>query len=100
MSPVRPGSAGRWCCGQPVRIVAGRVEGGYTGAYELVCCECGDHPDADYREVSSGLRQMRGAYRFAAGIAADPRHVSRYHRGRATSTRAARRDRSAAHPPG
>jgi hypothetical protein len=37
---------------QPVRIVAGRAEGGYTDAYELVCCECGDHPDLDYREVS------------------------------------------------
>ena len=32
---------------QPVRLVEGRAEGGYTDAYELVCCECGDHPDAD-----------------------------------------------------
>jgi hypothetical protein len=45
---------------QPVRLVAGRAEGGYTDAYELVCCECGDHPDADYREVSPELRQIRG----------------------------------------
>ena len=79
---------------QPVRIVAGQVEGGYTDAYELVCCECGDHPDTDYREVSSGLRQIRGPYPFVAGIAAYQSHVSRYHGGQATTTRAARRDRS------
>jgi len=48
---------------QPVRIVAGRAEGGYTDAYELVCCECGDHPDLDYRAVSPELQQIRGPTR-------------------------------------
>jgi len=38
--------------------------------------------------------------RIVAGIAAHQSHVSRYHRGQATSTRAARRDHSATHPPG
>ena len=38
---------------QPVRIVEGQPEGGYTDAYELICCECGDHPDLDYREISA-----------------------------------------------
>jgi hypothetical protein len=85
---------------QPVRIVQGRVEGGYTDVYELVCCECGDDPGADYREVSPELRQIRGPYPFAAGIAAYERHVSRYHKPHATAAQAARRDRSAAHPPG
>jgi hypothetical protein len=50
---------------QPARIVQGRAEGGYTDAYELVCCECGDHPDLDYREVSARLRQPRCALVWA-----------------------------------
>ena len=62
---------------QPARIVEGRSEGGYTGTYKLVCCDCGDHPGLDYCEVSPDLRQIRGPYPFAAGIAAYERHVSR-----------------------
>ncbi len=37
---------------QPARIAKGRPEGGYTAPYEIVRCDCGDHPDLDYREVS------------------------------------------------
>ncbi len=37
---------------QPVRIVEGQPEGGYTDAYDLICCECGDQPDLDYRDIS------------------------------------------------
>src|SRR5512140_625730 len=29
---------------QPARIIEGRPEGGYTNAYELICCDCGDDP--------------------------------------------------------
>ena len=47
--------------------------------YELVCCDCGDHPYLDYREVSPGLQQIRGPYPIAAGVAAYERHISRYH---------------------
>jgi hypothetical protein len=36
---------------QPARIVEGEVQGGYTDAFEIVCCDCGDHPDLDYRDV-------------------------------------------------
>ena len=75
---------------QPVRIVAGQAEGGYTDAYELVCCECGDHPDLDYREVAPKLQHIRGPYQIAAGIAAYERHVSRYHRRPETAPQAAR----------
>jgi len=64
---------------QPVRIVEGQPEGGYTDAYELVCCDCGDHPDLDYTEVSPELRQVRGPYLIADGIAAYRAHVERYH---------------------
>ena len=44
---------------QPVRIVDGRVEGGYTSMYELICPSCGDHPELDY------LRSRRGFSGFA-----------------------------------
>lgn len=64
---------------QPVRIVEGQAEGGYTDAYELVCCDCGDHPGLGYREVPAELQRVRGPYRFAEGIAAYQRHVQRYH---------------------
>jgi hypothetical protein len=85
---------------QPARIVQGRAEGGYTDANELVCCECGDHPDLDYRQVSPRLRRIRGPYPFAASIAAYERHVSRYHRRQPATCQAAPRDRSAGSPAG
>jgi hypothetical protein len=55
---------------QPARIVAGRPEGGYTNVFEIVCCDCGDQPDLDYREVSPELQRIRGPYPIAAGVAA------------------------------
>jgi hypothetical protein len=82
---------------QPARIVEGQAEGGYTDAYELVCCECGDDPYFDYGEVSPGLQQIRGPYPFAAGIAAYEEHVQRYHRRQAITGPAVHRDLSAAH---
>src|SRR5690348_829611 len=33
---------------QPARIMDGRVDGGYTGVFELICPSCGDHPYLDY----------------------------------------------------
>ena len=65
---------------QPVRIVEGQPEGGYTDAYELVCCDCGDHPDLDHRDISPELQRIRGPYTFAAGIAAYGEHVRLRHR--------------------
>ena len=44
---------------RPVRIVEGRPEGGYTGDYEIVCCDCGDDPDLDYCEVSPAIQRIR-----------------------------------------
>jgi hypothetical protein len=64
---------------KPVRIVKGQPEGGYTDAYELICCECGDHPDLDYYEISAELRRIRGPYAFAVGIAAYGEHVRLRH---------------------
>jgi len=60
---------------QPARIVEGRPEGGYTDMFELICCDCADDPDLDYREVSPRLQLVRGPYPIAAGVAAYAQHV-------------------------
>ena len=64
---------------QPARIVEGRPEGGYTDAFEVICCDCGDHPYLDYCEVSPGLQRIRGPYPIADGVAAYEKHL-RQHR--------------------
>jgi len=60
---------------QPVRIIEGEPQGGYTDLYELICCDCGDHPDLDYREVAPELQAIRGPYPIAVGVAAYEEHV-------------------------
>jgi len=74
---------------RPARIVAGQPEGGYTSVFEIICCYCGDDPELDYREVSTELRRIRGAYAVAAGVAAYSRHLGQ-HRGRRGPVRPAR----------
>jgi hypothetical protein len=64
---------------QPVRIVGGEPEGGYTDAYELICCDCGDNPDLDFLDVAPELQQVRGPYPLPAGVTAYARHVQRFH---------------------
>lgn len=65
---------------QAARMVAGRAEGGYTDAFEIVCCYCGDDPDLDYDEVSPELRRIRGPYPIALGVTAYERHLGQHHR--------------------
>jgi hypothetical protein len=60
---------------QPVLIADGRAERRYTGAFELICCECGDNPYLDYSRVSPRLQQLRGPYTIAAGLAAYEQHL-------------------------
>ena len=60
---------------QPARIVDGQAEGGYHDVFEIVCCDCGDDPGLDYREVSPELQQIRGPYPIAAGVTAYESHV-------------------------
>jgi hypothetical protein len=60
---------------QPVRIVDGRFQGGYTDLYELICPSCGDHPYLDYSEVPPQLQWLRGPHRLEAGLAAYHRHL-------------------------
>ena len=63
---------------RPVRIVNGRPEGGWTDQFEIVCCDCGDDPGLDYREVSPELQRIRGPYPMAAGVTAYVRHARRH----------------------
>ena len=65
---------------QPARLVEGRAEGGYADVFEIVCCDCGDHPDLDYREVSPQLQRIRGPYPIAAGVTAYAKHVRLHER--------------------
>jgi hypothetical protein len=65
---------------QPARIVDGRPQGGYTSEFELICCDCGDHPDLDYRDVSPELQRIRGPYPIAAAVAAYQKHLDLRHR--------------------
>lgn len=63
---------------RPVRIVDGRAEGGYTDEFEIVCCDCGDDPDLDYREVAPALQRIRGPYPMATGVTAYVRHARKH----------------------
>ncbi len=60
---------------QPARIVDGRAEGGYTSMFELICPDCGDHPDLEYSEVPPRLQWLRGPRSLQAGLAAFHRHL-------------------------
>ncbi len=60
---------------QPVRIVAGRIEGGYTSAFEVICYNCGDDPYLDYSEISRRLQRLRGPYTLREGLAAYEEHL-------------------------
>jgi hypothetical protein len=60
---------------QPVRIVDGRCEGGYTGVFELICPGCGDHPYVDYSEISPRLQWLRGPFTLEAALDAYDKHL-------------------------
>ena len=62
---------------QPASLSTGHAGGG-TSTFEIVCCECGDDHGLDYREISPGLRQIRGPYLLRAGIEAFVEHQD-YH---------------------
>ena len=48
-------------------------------AFEIICCDCGDHPDLDYRDVSPELQRIRGPYPIVAGVAAYEQHLDLHH---------------------
>ena len=71
---------------QPVSLSTGHPEDD-TSTFEVICRECGDDPDLDYRDVSSELRQIRGPYPLTAGIAAFLKHDEYHDRAEETGTR-------------
>ena len=75
---------------QPARLVEGQPEGGYTDLYEIICCDCGDDPGLDYREVSPRLQLVGGPCLIAAGVAAYEQHLRLHQQLKAaTGTKAA-----------
>jgi hypothetical protein len=60
---------------QPVRIVDGRVEGGYTSVFELICPGCGDNPYVDYSEIPPRLQWLRGPLTLEAALEAYDKHL-------------------------
>jgi hypothetical protein len=60
---------------QPTRPELGPGESGYTGLFELICSDCGDHPYLDYCEVPARLQWLRGPRALRAALAAYERHL-------------------------
>jgi hypothetical protein len=50
-------------------------EARWTGACEVICCDCGDHPYLGYSGISPRLQRIRGPYTLAAGVAAYAGHL-------------------------
>ncbi len=60
---------------QPARIADGRVEGGYTDVFELICPGCGDNPYVDYSEIPPQIQWLRGPFTLEAALAAYDKHI-------------------------
>jgi hypothetical protein len=60
---------------QPSRLVDGRVEGGYTDAFEIICPSCGDDPGLDHSEVPPWLQRLRGPHPLTEGLAVYLEHI-------------------------
>ena len=61
---------------QPVRMIDGHADEGYTGRYEVICPACGDDPGLSYDQVPPGLQKIRGpSESLAGGLAALHAHV-------------------------
>ena len=60
---------------QPFRLVDGRVEGGYTDVFEVICPSCGDDPDLDYSEIPPWLQHLRGPHPLKEGLAIYLKHI-------------------------
>ena len=79
MTPALAGQPGHgseaFLRSQPVRVVDGCVEGGYTDVYELICPSCGDRPDLDYSETSARLQWLRGPRTLEAALETYDKHL-------------------------
>jgi len=62
------------------RVRPGRLEDGYTGAFEVICGDCGDYSTLDYSQVSPRLQRLRGPYNtIEAGLVAYQEHLGLAH---------------------
>lgn len=57
---------------QPTRI----ADGSDAGMFEIICCDCGDDPGLDYRDVPPRLQLIRGPYPLRDGVTAYNEHLS------------------------
>jgi hypothetical protein len=60
---------------QPVRIVDGRVEGGYTSTFELIRSQLRRPSVLDYSEVRPRLQWLGGPCTLEAGLAEYDKHL-------------------------
>jgi hypothetical protein len=60
---------------QPAHVIDGQAQGPCSGPFEIICCDCGDDPGLEYREVSPRLQLIRGPYPIAVGIDAFVTHL-------------------------
>ena len=52
-----------------------RIHGGCNDVYELICPDCGDHPDLVYSQVAPRLQRLRGPRPLQEGLAAYLNHL-------------------------
>jgi hypothetical protein len=67
---------------QPNDIVDGRMRGGYTNAFEVICPACGDLAEVEYRETPLRIQRLRGPYRLTQGVTAFVAHLEWHERNR------------------
>jgi hypothetical protein len=60
---------------QPVHIMDGHAQGGYTDVFEVICPACGDNPYVDYSEIPRRLQQLRGPWTLQAALEAYDKHL-------------------------
>jgi hypothetical protein len=74
--PGQPGHGGTASLRrQRCPLVEGRVAGGYTDAFELICPGCGDDPGLDHSEIPPWLQRLRGPHTIQEGLAAYLEHI-------------------------
>src|SRR5438046_10673122 len=59
------------------RVPPGRPEDGYTGAFEVICGDCGDEPIGSASRRATRMKRVRGPYNtIQAGLAAYQEHLA------------------------
>jgi hypothetical protein len=61
---------------QSAHVVDGKLDGGYTDSFEIICRDCGDSPRWEYQDVPPRLQRLRGPYWLMAGAAKYEAHIA------------------------